>query len=317
MDARLFTLPTHGGNVTLRYGELVFRFTASDPSVRFRVPPEYAGFEVSPEERATCTVTWRLGRIEVPEEPAGVTTDVWENRRTPDGDDATIYFCGHHRTPYLSVTFDATFTRATIVHDPDVVGYATADVGFYPMAEMMACRLLSRTGAVDLHASTATFERHAYVFMGHSGAGKTTMAELAIAAGAEILSDDRTIVAVRDGTPLAWGTPWHGSGRHTSSRVAPIRGIFLLLQADHERVVPMTAQRAFKELYVRLIHQKLSEAEVADALATLEALVAVVPVAELHFRRVPAAFRVALESGKDMAQNTLSSGAILARNRGS
>ena len=289
---------THDGDVSLRYGELVFRFTAADPSIRFRVPPEYEEFQASPGETVTCTVSWSLGRIEVPPGPAGVVMDVWENRRTPDGRDTTIFFRGHKREPYLSLAFEPGFLRAQVVQDAGVLGYATADVGFYPMAEMMACRLLSRIGAVDLHASTATFEGRAYVFMGHSGAGKTTMSEIAIAAGAEILSDDRTIVAVRNGTPMAWGTPWHGSGRHTSSRVAPIEGIFLLVQDDHERVVPMTAQRAFKELYVRLIHQKVTEAEVADSLQALEELVTTVSVAELHFRKVPDAFRVALDAGR-------------------
>ena len=297
MVARSFREATHDGDVTLKYGELVIRFTASDPSVRFRVPPEYEEFQVSAEETVTCTVSWGLGRVEVPPVPAGVTVDVWENRRTPDGRDTTIFFRGHERTPFLSLTFDRTFERATVVQDPDALGYATADLGFYPMAEIMACRLLSRIGAVDLHASSATYEGRAYVFMGHSGAGKTTMSEIAIAEGAEILSDDRTIVAVRNGTPMAWGTPWHGSGRHTSSRVAPIQGIFLLVQDDHEGVVPMSAQRAFKEMYVRLIHQKVTEPEVADALRTLEALVSVVPVAELHFRKAPGAFRSALGLG--------------------
>lgn len=294
---RSFTEATHDGDVTLRYGELVFRFTAADPSVRFRVPPEYEEFQVSPAERVSCTVSWTLGRVDVPRETAGLTVDVWENRRTPDGRDTTIFFRGHERAPYLSLAFEPGFERATVVQDPDALGYATADIGFYPMAEMMACRLLSRIGAVDLHASTATFEGRAYVFMGHSGAGKTTMSEIAIAAGAEILSDDRTIVAVRDGTPTAWGTPWHGSGRHTSSRVAPIQGIFLLVKDDHERVVPMSRHRAFKEMYIRLIHQKVTAPEVADALQTLEALVSIVPVAELHFRKVPQAFRAALDAG--------------------
>lgn len=294
---RSFTEATHDETVTLRYGELVIRFVAADSSVRFRVPPEYEEFQVPPGEPVTCTVVWALGRIEVPAEPAGLAVDVWENRRTADGRDTTIFFRGHDRRPYLSLMFDKTFKRATIVQDPDALGSATADVGFYPMAEMMACRLLSRTGAVDLHASTATYEGLAYVFMGHSGAGKTTISEIAIAAGAEVLSDDRTIVAVRDGRAMAWGTPWHGTGRHTSSRVAPIQGIFLLVQDDHERVVPMSAQRALKEMYVRLIHQKITGGEVADALQTLESVVTEVPVAELHFRKVPGAFHAAREAG--------------------
>lgn len=282
--------------VTVRYGDLVIRFDSPDLSTRFRIPREYEEFRIADDADAVARVSWTLGALQpVVGEPA-VGGEVWEYHEIGGGGRFTFYR-GHDRTPYAQATFGPALDQSIVVQDATALGSDVADLGMYPLTELLATRFLSRVDSVDLHASTAALDGRAYVFMGHSGAGKTTISEIAIGEGATVLSDDRTLVGVRDGIPMAWGTPWHGSGQRSSSRKAPIAGIFLLVQASEERLVPVGQARAFQEVFVRLIHQRLSRAETEAALSTVERLVAVAPVYELHFRPVPDAFHAAVRAG--------------------
>lgn len=163
----------------------------------------------------------------------------------------------------------------------------------YPLLEYIVARMLGRHDGLLIHASTAIVEDAAYVFVGHSGAGKSTMASIAEAAGARIPTDDRTIITVADGEVMAWGTPWHGSLTRKSPEGAPIRRIYLLQQSTANRIEPMPAARAAKELFVRLIQPRLDPGEVSETLRLLEVLVARMPVAVLHFRPTRAAFDLA------------------------
>ena len=285
--------------VTFQYGDLVVRYESPDGATPLAIFPEFEEFRVSDDTPPSCTVSWTFGAIDLPTREPDVAGIVWDWWKEPDGSDLSIFYWLDQRVPYMALRFAPDMRRATIVQDAGQIG-GIAHVGLHPMNELVACRLLPSLGAVNLHASTAVLDGRSALFMGHSGAGKTTIAELAHSLGAPILSDDRTIIGMRDGTPWSWGTPWHGSGRFTSSRSAPVGGIFLLVQAPEERLVPIAPARAWKEMFIRLIHQKLSETEVTDAFAVLDRLSASVPMWELHFRPVPEAIdtvRAALGGG--------------------
>lgn len=285
--------------VTMRYADLVMRFEAGDAGTAFTMPPEYEEFRVPDDTPAVVRVTWREGALEPPPGEPVLGGEVWNYYGGDEG--GTLVFRRGVGVPYAAAHFAADLRSAEVVQDSSALGSRLANVGMYPLTEILASRFLSAVDAVDLHASAALYEGSAFLFTGHSGAGKTTISELAIAEGATVLSDDRTIIGVREDVPTAWGTPWHGTGRRSSSRTAPIAGIFLLVQAREERVVPIPPSRAFKELFVRLIHQRLSPQETQAALATLEQVVRTTPVWELHFRPVPAAFHLAVATAAAQA----------------
>jgi ABC-type glutathione transport system ATPase component len=171
----------------------------------------------------------------------------------------------------------------------------------FPLDEYVATRLLGRRGALAVHACAVAEGDDALVFVGHSGAGKSTIAELAESAGAEVLSDDRTIIAVdRDGA-RAWGTPWHGSYRRGLPRSARVRGIFLLVQDTVDAVRPLHAATAFAELFVRTVQPTVEPAEVRRVVDALTSLVGMVSVSSLHFRPSATAYRVARASALALA----------------
>ena len=298
------TLVPPGEEVFMQYGDLVLRSRSEDGSARFSLPHEYAEFRVPSTPSPTIVVDWRMGPLAPPAVPADVSTERWDYWREGPDRDRMVFFRSEERVPYLEMTLDGGARRVRVVQDGEQAGSAVADIGQYPMSEILASRVLAWLDAVNVHASAAVIGGEAYLFMGHSGAGKTTISGIAEQEGAIILSDDRTIVGVRDGRPIAWGTPWHGTGRKSSSRTAPVAGIFLLKQAAVEETERLEPGRAFKEMFVRLIHQRLTPRESLGALETLQALASAAPMWELSFRPVPAAVHVAVSAARAAARKS-------------
>ena len=258
---------------------------AGDSDLSLAVPPEYAAFVDEGDEPADCTFEWRLGPVVPPDGVPLVESAIWRSWTHPEGGEEIVFFWGGG-DPYLSVVFDREFRHATVTRVEQDADRRALNVAEYPFSEYVASRLLARRGAVELHASSIVVDERAYLFVGHSGAGKTTISLLAEAGGASVLSDDRTIVRIGPGGPVAWGTPWHGTGKRSSPGSAPVDGIFLILQARANRVEPMSPALAVKELFVRSIQANVQESEVTACLATLERLATEFGVQWLHF--VPA-----------------------------
>ena len=161
------------------------------------------------------------------------------------------------------------------------------------MLQYIVVRALGRSGALVVHAATAIVDNEALVFVGHSRAGKSTMARIAESLGARIPTDDRTILNLDGDRVFAWGSPWYGSLVRKTPEGAPVRSIYLLQQSAENRIETLPPGRAIKELFVRLVQPRLSRAELESSLTTLEELVARVKVSVLHFQPTADAFLLA------------------------
>ena len=281
------------GAVSLRFGKLVIAFRSADEPTRFSIEETHVPFVVaneSPDLELRC----RLAAIEEPSGPVTFSAGgAWDLRRYADGSEEIIFRGGKDfATNVWHLRFDSSFRAGTLVEAPVMPEPAVRADG-YPLLEYIVTRLLSRHDGVLIHASTAIVDDEAYVFVGHSGAGKSTMAAFAESAGARIPTDDRTIITARAGVVEAWGTPWHGSLIRKSPDGARVRCIYLLQQSNEDRREPLSPTRAVKELFVRLIQPRLDGVEVQQTLEILERIVQCVPVELLHFQRSPAAFELA------------------------
>ena len=288
----------YDGALSLRFGKLVIGFRAADLPTRFSIEETHIPFVVPSDTPADLALACRLAPLE---SPAGAVTSTaggaWDLRRHGDGSEDIVFRGGaDFDTEVWHLHFDSSFRTGTLTEAPLMPDRAVRVDG-YPVLEYIVTRQLARHDGLLIHASTAIVDGGAYVFVGHSGAGKSTMAAIAEAAGARIPTDDRTVITVRDGVADAWGTPWHGSLVRKSPDGAPLRALYLLQQASHDRCEPVARGRALKELFVRLIQPRLDAVEVQRTLETLEQLVHSVPVSVLHFRPTPAAFELAIKQG--------------------
>ena len=111
----------------------------------------------------------------------------------------------------------------------------------YPLDELLFVRLLSLGRGAHLHACGIVDGRgNGHLFIGQSGAGKSTIARLLTGLpGSTILSDDRIAVRMKDGQPWIFGTPWHGDVELASPDCAPLRTMLFLAKDSINRLVPL------------------------------------------------------------------------------
>ena len=83
-----------------------------------------------------------------------------------------------------------------------------------------------------IHSSTIETEGRGILFLGPSGIGKTTQAELwERYRGASIINGDVGFVQRTEERYIAWGTPWHGSSPYCINTFVPVKALVVLKQA--------------------------------------------------------------------------------------
>lgn len=108
--------------------------------------------------------------------------------------------------------------------------------------------LLAKQGGFLLHSASAIRNGQAFLFAGISGAGKTTISRLA-PQDATLLTDEISYVRKQGNGYVAYGTPFTGElakiGENTS---APVAALYLLAQGAENRIDPVAAADAGREL---------------------------------------------------------------------
>jgi hypothetical protein len=131
-------------------------------------------------------------------------------------------------------------------------------------------------GGFLLHASGVVRDNLAYVFIGHSGSGKSTIVERM---GGIVLADE--ILALR-ATPkgfFAAGTPyWIGTNIS-----APIGGLFALRQAEVTELVPRSSAEMARLVVQSVCTMGMDTDGRASLFRSCRALVESVPCGELRF----------------------------------
>jgi hypothetical protein len=288
-----------GDEVLLRIANQTLRFRADGESVRLFLHDNHLPFRVPADTRVDCDVTWSIGEVRPSANPILRQFDTrWEIRGLADGSEEITFFNATADDPTFRPTMqmvsDPEFRSVRVRQAPRA--QSLAFVSEYPWAEYIIQRRLGLYGGAILHASMAVWDGIAHVFLGHSGAGKSTIAELAEQMGATVPTDDRTIVTCGPDGITGWGTPWHGSFRRTSPQGAPIGSISLLVQDTVDRLDPIEPGRAVKEMFVRTVQARITEREVHTTLDTLDAVATRVPFFELHFRPTVAAVQLVLSA---------------------
>lgn len=194
--------------------------------------------------------------------------------------------------PYKQARFDEDFCRGEILVHGGYADYAGVDRALrpleYPLDELLFMNWLAHGRGCELHAcgivDGAADSPRAFVFVGHSGAGKTTAARLwAQRTRPVVLSDDRVILRRRGERLHAFGTPWHGEARLSAALDAPVAAIFLLNQAASFSLRELTRSEAVAALLTRTFVPMHDAAAVGFTLDFLGSVCAAVPVLELGF----------------------------------
>jgi len=255
--------------------------------VRMVLDPALLAFAVEPNsEGVEIGVNW-TDNVAVPARaPIFHSGGLWSLYQESGG--FRFYFSTPHlgSAPYKAAWFDSEFSQGEVVlvrryFDEERPIYPLE----YPLDELVMIHRLARGEGVEVHAVGLVDESgRGHVFLGHSGAGKSTTARLWQAQSkAHILSDDRIVLRVQGGRIWMHGTPWHGDAGIASPDCAPLSRLYLLEHARKAELFPVSRGRATAELLSRSFVPHHSPEGLQFTLRFLERVAEEVPCSVFRF----------------------------------
>ena len=185
------------------------------------------------------------------------------------------------KRPYKRLHVDKRFRQAALhMSEESFAGFPNvAEPLEYPLDELLIMHRLTQEQAVELHScGIVSSDGTGNLFVGHSGAGKSTTTRLWTSLeDVEILSDDRIIVRREHGEIVMYGTPWHGEAAFASPASAPLSRIFILEHGLGNTPVRLSPSQAVAELFARSFVPFHRHEYVNSALEFLQDVVNVVP----------------------------------------
>jgi hypothetical protein len=250
----------------------------------------------------------------------------WRAFETENGLQFDFRSPGLGNQPYKRLRVDRCFGAATLQMNRESFRNYPRDAEplEYPLDELLIMHRLTQEKAIELHGTGIVRPNgEANLFIGHSGAGKSTTTRLWTATeDVEVLSDDRIIVRddearpekihaneaaprnvgilrLRDwsasqtnlsaqddeskGKMRIYGTPWHGEAMFASPNSAPLTRIFVLEHGRGNVITPLNPSEAVAELFARSFVPFHRHEYVDSALVFLEELANAVPIYRYAF----------------------------------
>jgi hypothetical protein len=236
-----------------------FSFGLRAPSgMRLALDREHFPFVLSENSVGTCDIEIEVkwaDELEAPRaNPLFESGGLWTSYPASQGHQFYFSTPSLGTSPYKAAWFDEDFEHGHIILNRRYLSDAGAVFPLeYPIDELIMTHRLARGQGVEVHAlGLVDSDGSGYLFLGHSGAGKSTSARLwMLEAGVQLLSDDRVILRKHDGEFWMYGTPWHGDAGIASPGRARVTSIFVLQQASKNKIVPLKPNQTVTELFAR------------------------------------------------------------------
>ena len=118
------------------------------------------------------------------------------------------------------------------------------------------CHEISLRGGMVFHAAVIEVEGKAYAFTAPSGTGKSTHISLwrrVFGEKVQMLNGDKPILREKDGTFIAYGTPWCGKEGWQRNASAPLAAICFLHRAEENSISLMPREKAVESIFSQLL----------------------------------------------------------------
>ena len=187
--------------------------------------------------------------------------------------------------PYKTAAFNGDFTRGRItLHAPFFANGTPIDPLEYPLDELLLISLLGQRRGIEIHSCGVAHGEAGYLFVGQSGAGKSTMARLWMARrDVVILSDDRVVLRGEPDGCWMYGTPWHGEAPLASPARTRLSAVFFLRHHNRNELAEVSRPEAVTRLFAAAFPPFHDRAAVAFTLDFLDTVLGHVHAYELRF----------------------------------
>lgn len=179
-----------------------------------------------------------------------------------------------------AVRCDAAFREAEVYMLPDNLRFAVDNASMLLYA---FCTTTLRT--LLFHASVIVRHGKAALFLGHSGTGKSTHAQLWLDtfADAERLNDDNPVVRLfENGEVRVYGSPWSGKTPCYKAASAPVQAFVQLVQAPHNAIRSLRMTQAYPHILTSVSGLKIDPHMMDAIYESIARLLETCPVYELE-----------------------------------
>ncbi|MDY3929790.1 MAG: hypothetical protein SOZ34_10575 [Clostridia bacterium] len=151
--------------------------------------------------------------------------------------------------------YDAGADESIKITNEEIQKELEAAPGYEPSYYEMICIFrhiahdITAYDGMFIHSAVVSLDNNGYMFLGKSGAGKTTHAmlwEKYFDARAEIINGDKPIIRFLNNSVYAYGNPWGGKeGKHKNKCVKLKCGCFIV-QSSVNRIRKLTSEETFR-----------------------------------------------------------------------
>ena len=167
----------------------------------------------------------------------------------------------------------------------EVTSYYPTSSGMYALPLAAICSRFSFYNAFLIHASCVSINGEGIVFVGNSGIGKTTQAELwQKYLGAEIINGDKAFIREINGDFYGCGLPWKGSSEYCLNKKTKLDAIVILRQSQENKLIRLNIMQATECLMPHLFMPHWDEKCLDNTLGIIDRLLEKVPVMLLECR---------------------------------
>ena len=150
---------------------------------------------------------------------------------------------------------------------------------------------------IQFHSSLIDYKGKGILFLGPSGIGKTTQAELWNKyRDALIINGDIVFIQETKENFLGWGTPWHGSSPYCENTSVPVHAMIVLKQESENSIRELTGFEKVTAVSNNVFYPQWLENGMELCLETLDHLLSAIPVYELSCRPDEEAVRLTEET---------------------
>lgn len=271
----------------VRIADLTIALSADDPELKLGVEGSTKRFLVEDAEPdARVQATWDDLSAEGGGEKIFDSGGIWQLYHRDGSYCFGFTSSAVGSLPYKVACFNPAFTFGEVYLNRH---YLNCDQPVYPLEypldELLILNLLARGRGVEVHAyGMVDLQGNGHLFLGQSGAGKTTLARLwQYAEAVQILSDDRIILRQSGRQFWMYGTPWHGEAELATPGRAPLTRIYILRHGQKNELVPQRGVEAVGRLFACSFPLFYSPESLDFTLCFFEEVVKAVPCSDLSF----------------------------------
>jgi hypothetical protein len=144
-----------------------------------------------------------------------------------------------HETFLRKIVANKDHTKLDIYHDSKMAKVflkgGLQNISLLPSDQLLFSRVLGYKQGCLLHSTGLVYKNNGYIFVGHSGAGKTTIAKI-MEPESIILCDDRNIIRRSGEDYYLFGTWRHSDFAVVSPLSAQLKGIFFLNKSKNNKI---------------------------------------------------------------------------------